>query len=805
MALSYGSVPPMVMAGITVYVGLYHLLIYSRRRRHRENLTFALTCFAVALYDLFCVGLYGALSVAEGAQWQRAQVVTLALCSLGLLWFVVDYTSYKPRAGVYVFTACFILAGVVGLVDRSGLTWRLDQPSVKLVLLPFGFMVGYYEVAPGPLTDLQSVMGVLLFLYILWIIVRFYRRGQRRKAKPLFVTMVILFAGVFNDTLVSSGVYEFIYMMEYAYTGVVLLMTYSLTDTVAKAAAMEEALRESEERYRAVSELTSDFAYAFGIGPDGTLVPEWVTEAFTRITGYTAEEVRGRGGWYSLVHPDDLAMLHERAWQLIARPEEGEGAHARPQDTGEIRIVAKDGETRWLNVFGRLIWEESWDKPVRIVGAAQDVTERKRAEAERERLLADLVWRSTQLITAVEVSKSASTILEPKDLIEEAVNVIRERFGFYYVGLFLVEKAGEYAVLRAGTGEAGKQMLAAGHKLSIGGRSMIGQCLARSEARFAPNVIEEAVRFDNPYLPETRSEMALPLLSRGRCIGALTVQSAEEAAFSADDVAALQAMADQLAIALTNARLYDEVQRYAIHLEDLVRERTAELAAVNKELEAFAYSVSHDLRAPLRSVNGFSQALLEDYAGVLDATGQDYLRRVRAASQRMSQLIDDLLDLSRLTRHELHFEEVDLSALARDIAEELRATQPEREVEFVIEEGIRAKGDAHLLHAALVNLMGNAWKFTAKHPQARIEFGRTEIEGTPTFFVRDDGAGFDMAYSSRLFGAFQRLHGADEFEGTGVGLATVQRIIHRHGGRVWAEGAVEEGATFWFTLGLRGG
>jgi light-regulated signal transduction histidine kinase (bacteriophytochrome) len=237
-----------------------------------------------------------------------------------------------------------------------------------------------------------------------------------------------------------------------------------------------------------------------------------------------------------------------------------------------------------------------------------------------------------------------------------------------------------------------------------------------------------------------------------------------------------------------------------------------ELEGANRELEAFSYSVSHDLRAPLRSIEGFSQILLEDYSEVLDEDGEDYLGRVRAASQHMDTLIDDLLDLSRVSRGPLRRETVDLSALATGIIDELRRSEPEREVEFVTEEDILAFADANLLTVALENLLSNAWKFTSKNARATIEFGcipkREADEGRgvrspaqTTYFVRDDGVGFEQAYADKLFGAFQRLHAAEEFEGTGIGLATVARIVRRHGGRVWAEGRVGEGATFFFTLG----
>jgi len=236
------------------------------------------------------------------------------------------------------------------------------------------------------------------------------------------------------------------------------------------------------------------------------------------------------------------------------------------------------------------------------------------------------------------------------------------------------------------------------------------------------------------------------------------------------------------------------------HLNEALAQRTAELEATNKELEAFAYSVSHDLRAPLRAIDGFSQALMEDYLDKLDEVGRDYLTRVQAAAQRMGELIDGLLGLARLARLELNRESVDLSALAALVAQRLREGDPNRDVEFSIAEGARVEGDRRLLEVALQNLLSNAWKFSAKQPRARIEFGARRENGKRVFFVRDNGAGFDMAYAGNLFGPFQRLHTHDEFEGHGIGLATVQRVIRRHGGRIWAEGEVGKGATFSFTL-----
>jgi GAF domain-containing protein len=305
----------------------------------------------------------------------------------------------------------------------------------------------------------------------------------------------------------------------------------------------------------------------------------------------------------------------------------------------------------------------------------------------------------------------------------------------------------------------------------------------------------------------------VPIFMGTRLWGLLAAyQNTGPRSWQAEEVSLLVQIGVQLGIALQQAELIANLRWEIIErqqAEEQVRQlnldlqkRNAELSTINQELESFAYSVSHDLRAPLRSIDGFSQAILEDYYEQIDATGQDYLRRIRSATQRMGQLIDDLLSLSRVTRSDLKQELVDLSAIALAITSDLRQSAPDRDVQFVIQEGLRVSGDSHLLRVVLVNLLENAWKFTSRKPQARIEFGVVNDTGKKIYFIKDDGAGFDMAYSHKLFGAFQRLHSMADFPGNGIGLATIQRVIHRHGGRVWAEGAVGQGATFYFTLGV---
>lgn len=311
---------------------------------------------------------------------------------------------------------------------------------------------------------------------------------------------------------------------------------------------------------------------------------------------------------------------------------------------------------------------------------------------------------------------------------------------------------------------------------------------------------------------QIRANLVVPLLQSQKLWGLLCIhQCHAPREWQTTEIEFVHQIANHLGVALKHAELMADLRAEVLErlqaqqavqsLNQGMQRAIVELQAVNKELEAFCYSVSHDLRAPLRSIDGFSQALLEDYFDLLDTTGQDYLHRIRGATHRMGQLIDDLLNLSRVTRTDIHLEPVNLSLLAENICTELQHTQPERQVEFIIQSGLLAQGDTHLLRVMLVNLLNNAWKFTSKHAQVRIEFGAIQNEnGISVYFVRDNGAGFDMTYANKLFGPFQRLHGMNEFPGNGIGLATVQRIVHRHGGRVWGEGSVEQGATFYFTL-----
>jgi PAS domain S-box-containing protein len=417
----------------------------------------------------------------------------------------------------------------------------------------------------------------------------------------------------------------------------------------------------------------------------------------------------------------------------------------------EYRTVAPDGRVRWVAAKGVTITQIG-SGPYMMIGVVQDITRRKEAEnllRQREALFRSIA----EGIPAIVWTARADGVFE-----------------------YFNSRACEY------TGISPEQ--------SGGGSMFIWDSVHSDDIASAREAWRWAVATREPYHLESRLRSAAGEY-RWFLWHAVPVNDGES-----DIVRWYGTFTD----IHDRKQAEEEVREINAHLEQRVQSRTAQLEAANKELEAFAYSVSHDLRAPLRGIDGWSMALLEDYGGRLDDNAHQYLDRVRSETQRMGILIDDLLQLSRITRVEMRFEPVDLSALAASIAARLREAEPHRDFDFAIAPGLTANGDTRLLEVALTNLLSNAAKFTGPCAQARIELGKTGSNGELAFYVRDNGVGFDMAYAHMLFGAFQRLHKTSEFPGTGIGLAIVQRVIGRHGGRVWADAQPGHGATFYFAF-----
>ncbi|MCL4799639.1 MAG: PAS-domain containing protein [Burkholderiales bacterium] len=472
--------------------------------------------------------------------------------------------------------------------------------------------------------------------------------------------------------------------------------------------------------------------------------------------------------------------------------------HGEPFDV-ELSLATAAGRALWVRIQGEAVYQDGRVRA--LAGALHDITGRKHAERALQARI-DL----ESLILAI----STRMINLPADGLEAAVrNALRQVGEFLGVDRGYVNLLDETRTLFStpyqwhapGVAPAVHRQqpqpvarFAYGWNRLLRGEVLYVPCtgdLPRREAVYRAALEEAGIA----------SMLIVPLVERGEAIGAVGFERLDAGGGWGEEVLVLmKVVADILVNAIERDRAHGQVRRLNEELEQRVRERTAQLEATNAELESFSYSVSHDLRAPLRHIEGYSRILEQEHAAGLDAQGRRFLARVRSAVERMGLLIDDLLALSRVTRADMRVEAVDLSALAAAIAQELFATAPERRHEWTIEPGLRANADRRLIMIVLQNLLGNAWKYTRNAPVSQVRFGQAEREGGRAFFIRDNGAGFDPDYAGKLFKPFQRLHGADEFEGTGIGLATVHRIVARHDGVVWAEGRPGEGATFWFRL-----
>jgi PAS domain S-box-containing protein len=501
-----------------------------------------------------------------------------------------------------------------------------------------------------------------------------------------------------------------------------------------------------------------------------------------------------------LVHaPNTEVIIGKTVWDYI-HPESAEEIRANWQQAARTLETVVCVEHKLLRADGTIAYAECNIIPffeketLRMQIVVPDRTEQKQAETE--------LRRYAERVAILEKTDKAILAAHSADAIAQAA--------LYYVQRLLPSIRASVTLfdleLDKGTILAvegiGSERLGAGAQMSL------GEVYGRIDALRQGNVhrVDDAMVVSIPqelrFLVELgmRSYVNIPLVVQDELLGTLNIGADAPNVFTASHVEIAREVANSLAVAIQHTRLYQQARMRAEELAQRVAERTAELTTANRELTRFSYSVSHDLRAPLRSINGFSLILLEDYDSVLDEEGRQHLHRIRAATERMGDLIDDLLVLAQVARTEIGHQIVDLSSIAKTVIEDLRATQPERRIEFHLQEGAVVKGDPALMSEVLENLLGNAWKFTGKIQNARIEFGYHDAGAERLFYVRDNGAGFDMAYVNKLFIPFERLHTPDEFAGTGIGLATVRRIIERHGGRVWAEGEVDKGATITFTL-----
>jgi PAS domain S-box-containing protein len=428
-----------------------------------------------------------------------------------------------------------------------------------------------------------------------------------------------------------------------------------------------------------------------------------------------------------------------------------------------------------------------------FVAVFDNITERKQAEAAVQR-------HAEQLEALNRVARIVSGSLELDEVYDGFVAELRRLMPVDRTSITRIDEAREnWTIVRQWTTVEPTLRPGSWHPLE---GSVFRELVQTGKPLLESPIDPDGRWVESPLLRDEgmQSRIIVPLVVKDRVTGTVSVAALSPQAFSEADLDMVVPLAAQLALAIENVRLYEKEREYGALLEQRVTERTAELEDANQELEAFSYSVSHDLRAPLRAVDGFSRILLEDHASALDVDARRYLDLVRSSTQQMGRLIDELLAFSRLSRQELVRHPIQPASLARQALEQLEPERAGRSVEIEIEDLPEAKADTTLVRQVYANLLANALKFTRQSSPARIVVGSKVENGETVYFVRDNGVGFDMAYVGKLFGVFQRLHRSEDYEGTGVGLAIVQRIIHRHGGRAWAEGAVDQGATVFFTL-----
>ena len=518
-----------------------------------------------------------------------------------------------------------------------------------------------------------------------------------------------------------------------------------------------------------------------------------------RLAGYERDEIITSERFYERVHPDDRPAIEARVARMV---------ETRQAMDFEYRTILDDGSVRWFAGRGSVITNEAGEVE-RVLGVMYDISERKAVEVERARLLAseqaaraEAEASNARLSFLSDASHLLATSLEIETTLQQVAQLAVPQLADW-CGIDLLAAGGE--TRHVAVAHSDPERVRWAKELQ---RSYPAETVPK-EPVFVPEVTDEMVQQgarDERHLELMRSVgfrsvVTMPLVVRGEVLGSLTlVQAESKRTFGEDDLKLAEELAQRAAVAIDNARLFGQAQELNRTLESRVEERTRQLRETNSELESFSYSVSHDLRAPLRGIDGFSRILLEEYGDRLDEVAKGYVERTIAAAERMGEVIDVLLEFSRVTRSSLKLEPVDLSAIAATAVRRLQEAHPDRQVEVAVEDGLCAVGDRFLLTIALENLLSNAWKFSGANAVAHIAFGRMQQGGEEIYFVRDDGSGFNMQFAAKLFQPFQRLHDPGEFEGTGIGLATVQRIVQRHGGRIWAEGEPGKGATFYFTL-----
>ena len=640
------------------------------------------------------------------------------------------------------------------------------------------------------------------------------------------IDYLVFYEGTFLGLLItdvpSHEVYIRLFIMAYF-----LIFGFIVSRVIVKREGAENALREKEQNFHDLVEnlfdgvaITDENAYHIYTNPK-----------FSEITGYSSDELLNMTGW-DFTRPEDRAKLKERMKDRMA---------GKPVQTHYERIIIKkDGTEIPVKMSTTVTMWQGKKHPMAII---HDITEQKRAEDE-------IQHRVKEMTAIYDAAQKLQHIHTPDILAQELISILEQNLSYEFSAVLLIDESTDVLIPFALSDQGrGSKFIEKDKNYVSNQRFIVSQGITGWVAQNDQSVRLGDVRSDPRYKAlrkDIRSEMCVPLHADGHVTGVINVETAKPDAYTESDQRVLETIASQIALAIQQSYLLERIERHSHDLEQRIREHTTELLGANKELkektktlkksqkslallledvnesrakldisnkklevsnkelEAFAYSVSHDLRAPLRAIDGFTRILIEDHASKLNKEGKRLGSIIQDNAKKMGNLIDDLLAFSRMGRAAMHFSDIDMKKLAKSIYYEATNAEERKQIKLIIGDIPRAEGDTTMIRQVWMNLISNAVKFSSKRKKAVISVSCQEEEDNLTYCIKDNGAGFNMKYKDKLFGVFQRLHSEKEFKGTGVGLALVQRIIHRHGGNVWAEGKVDNGAEFFFSLPKKG-
>ncbi|WP_455204387.1 ATP-binding protein [Kaarinaea lacus] len=754
----------LILTGICTYAAANHAFNAFNRPFSSVHFLFAILCLLLVIFELLHLRIFTATTVSNIVSWIKWEMGIIMVFFSLFPWFVSQYTGIRPSWLLQGLTLLGAVLTVFNIARPYGLQFSTIS-HVEQVVLPWSETVSQPIGQISALFYITIVFALVVFAFLVYALSAHYYRVRTRTALAMLLAIGLFVVLAIESILARLAVIDFVPLGHLSILAMIIAMSLALSQE------MQQKLRASEHRFRSLVE-QAPFSLQI-LSPDGRTLQ--VNRAWENLWGVSLDQFAN----YNLLQ--DQQLRDKGVMPYLEKGFAGQAADIPPiiYNPSENPIVKGPSRDRWVRAFVYPI-KDDMDTVREVVLLHEDVTEKKRFDD------------AIQLIaTGVAVETGDGYF---QKLVANLADLFQTRYAF--VGV--LDTTNTQSVRTIAVYADGK--LAPNISYELEGtpcEKVVGQhtCIVEDDVQqmFPQDLLLNEMGAE--------SYIGTPLFnSTGEPVGLIVLIDSRPLCNPDQMKVIMEIVAARTAAELERSKAEELLRQQRSRLEEIVERRTAELQAAIKELDAFSYSVSHDLRAPLRSIDGFSQALAEDYNNILDDQGQDYLDRIRSNVQRMAILIDDLLRLSRISRKDLSNQPVNLSQLVAESINKQREQDSLREIQIDIAKDVFANGDPDLLAIAIDNLISNAWKYTGKTQKPVIEFGAENKDKQPIYYIKDNGIGFNMQYAEKLFTAFERLHTTSEFEGTGIGLAIVDRIIKRHEGKIWANARPDQGAVFYFSL-----